>query len=715
MPKKQRDFSFEPNFITTIMHSLRRTLVLSIRCSAKFNLVIVFSMFTFVAMAQNKNDSTDTASLNEVTVTAFASGLKWKEVPASVAIINKQQLMRFDGTSLVPSLNTVAGVRMEERSPGSYRLSMRGSLLRSPFGVRNVKIYMDDVPLTDATGNTYLNLIDLNELTSVEVIKGPSSSFYGANTGGAVIMHTDEICGVDAGLSGGLFGLFKEYVSIKERTDKFYFGLQQSHTQSDGYRQQSALQRDIVQAKLKWRMSKTTSLSILGFYANLHYETPGGITQQQMDSLPKLARQPSGSIPGAVQQNAGVYNKTYFSAATFRSAFAKHFDNTTSFVFNHTDFRNPFITNYEKRKEYNYSGRTNFQYTLDKGKRFLLKANAGGELQYNNSFIRVYDNNAGGQGENQFKDRVYTTQYFLFAQVNITTGKWLLQAGLSSNNIRYRYNRISVDSAIYPLKKESGPIVSPRVGITYKLNKNVSLYASVAKGFSPPTLAEVLPSSGVFLEGLQPEFGWNYEAGIKGTAISNMLQYNLSVYYFALQDAIVRRNDANGAEYFVNAGGTTQKGAEFWLNANPIHRNKGLIQSLNIWNSFSLQPYHFDDYKLGSNDYSGNKLTGVPHTINVSGADIKFQHDYFINITFNYTSSISLNDAATVSAKPYHLLQLKLGKDFMFSKIKWKVFAGADNLLNEVYSLGNDINAFGGRYFNPAPARNYYGGIAVSL
>ena len=83
-----------------------------------------------------------------------------------------QNLLRYGGTSLVPAMNTVAGVGMEERSPGSYRLSIRGSLLRSPFGVRNIKIYIDDVPLTDATGNTYLNLLDPNHLQSAEIIKG---------------------------------------------------------------------------------------------------------------------------------------------------------------------------------------------------------------------------------------------------------------------------------------------------------------------------------------------------------------------------------------------------------------------------------------------------------------------------------------------------------------------------------------------------------------
>src|SRR3982750_1058709 len=91
--------------------------------------------------------------------------------------------------SLIPAFNAVAGVRMEERSPGSYRLSLRGSLLRSPFGVRDVKVYFDEIPLSDAGGNTYLNALDINSIRSVEVLKGPDGSLFGANSGGVVILR----------------------------------------------------------------------------------------------------------------------------------------------------------------------------------------------------------------------------------------------------------------------------------------------------------------------------------------------------------------------------------------------------------------------------------------------------------------------------------------------------------------------------------------------
>lgn len=715
-------FYFEPNYIATMQLSLRRTTFI---CNKHFNIllklvIVIFCSFIITSsFAQEKdsiNNETDTTSLQNVTVTAFASQGKWKDAPVSIAVVTKNNLQRYDLASLVPSMNTVTGVRMEERSAGSYRFSIRGSLLRSPFGVRNIKIYWDDIPFTDATGNTYLQLIDVNTVNSVEIIKGPSASFYGANTQGNVILHSDNYASTrkntfSAGLIGGSFGMLNEQAAWKYSGKNFVSNLQQGHLQNDGYRQQSALRRDVVQWNSKWNMSGKESLSFLAFYSNLHYETPGGITQHQMDSLPTLARQPAGPFSGAVEQHAGVYNKTFFAGTTLQSSFSKNLGNTTSLVFNHTDFKNPFITNYEHRSESNYSGRTDFHYTYQQTG-FKLQANAGAEIQYNDSYIRVYDNNKGIAGDVQYKDKVHTTQYFLFAQVNANIGsKLLLQGGVSRNELRYWYDRLTDSTIQYPLIKKAGPTVCPRFALSYALSKNISVFTTAAKGFSPPTLAEVRPSTGVIETGLQPEFGWNYEAGFKGAVIKNRLEFNTSFYYFELKHAIVRRTDSTGADYYVNSGGTIQKGVEVWLNAHIINNSKNFISVLNVWNSFSYQPYRFDDYVIGNSIYSGNKVTGVPRTINVSGVDVRSRNNYYANITFNYTSSIPLNDANTVYAKPYHLLQMKIGKQIILSKYIINVFAGADNLLNEVYSLGNDINALGGRYFNPAPERNYYAGV----
>ncbi|HRI22116.1 MAG TPA: TonB-dependent receptor plug domain-containing protein [Panacibacter sp.] len=452
---------------------LRRTLVRLLMPGGNAKLLICFAATLlpgFASYAQNADSasiSADSSSLQNVTVTAFAAHLKWKDVPASAAVLSKQNLQRFDGNSLVPAMNTVPGVRMEERSPGSYRLSVRGSLLRSPFGVRNVKVYWDDVPLTDATGNTYINLIDVSNLQSVEIIKGPSASFYGANTGGAIVLHSDDNIpykknSFNAAVSGGSFGLFSQQAGWRCGDKKFISNLQQSHIQNDGYRQQSALRKGVVKWNSKWNINANESLSFLAFYTDLHYETPGGLTQAQFDLDPKLASQPLGSFPGAVAKAAAVFNTTYFAGASLHSSLTKGLSNTTSFVINHSNFINPTTRNYEIRKEWNYSGRTDFSYRI-KGNGFAMQANAGGELQYNDSYIRDFSNVNGNADTIQLKDKIDVTQYFLFAQLNMNIGtRLLLQAGISRNDVRYWYDRMLDHTQEYPQIKKAGPTVSPR-------------------------------------------------------------------------------------------------------------------------------------------------------------------------------------------------------------------------------------------------------------
>ena len=122
-------------------------------------------------------------TLQEVTIRAYEANRPILQVPATVGLVMSSDLERFSNTSLVSAVNNLPGIRMEERSPGSYRFSIRGSSLRSPFGVRNVKVYWNDLPLTDPGGNTYLNQLDANSISQLEIIKGPGSSLYGAGTG----------------------------------------------------------------------------------------------------------------------------------------------------------------------------------------------------------------------------------------------------------------------------------------------------------------------------------------------------------------------------------------------------------------------------------------------------------------------------------------------------------------------------------------------------
>ena len=153
--------------------------------------LLFFFCVAVMSMAAQETISGDSAKILEaVVVRGYEQNRRLLEISAPVSVIGKPQLERFSNTSLLPAINTAAGVRMEERSPGSYRLNIRGSSLRSPFGVRNVKVYWNNIPFTDAGGNTYLNQLSFQNVNSIEIIKGPASSIYGAGTGGAVILKS---------------------------------------------------------------------------------------------------------------------------------------------------------------------------------------------------------------------------------------------------------------------------------------------------------------------------------------------------------------------------------------------------------------------------------------------------------------------------------------------------------------------------------------------
>src|SRR5690349_19120311 len=147
----------------------------------------LFAFTGVVNFAHAQQDST--RRLNEVTIRPYFTTQTLIRSTGAIGLIDSATLAKQSGNSFVSAANTIPGVRMEERSPGSYRLSIRGSLLRSPFGIRNIKIYLDDFPLTDAGGNSYLNALDVASASQIQILKGPQSSIYGANSGGVVLIQ----------------------------------------------------------------------------------------------------------------------------------------------------------------------------------------------------------------------------------------------------------------------------------------------------------------------------------------------------------------------------------------------------------------------------------------------------------------------------------------------------------------------------------------------
>ncbi len=392
------------------------------------------------------------------------------------------------------------------------------------------------------------------------------------------------------------------------------------------------------------------------------------------------------------------------------AALNEHFVLKSFLTGNHTSFTNPFITNYEKRGEANFGAGVNLVYQTQTAHSRFQWIN-GAEWLYNHSLISDFGNRNGVADTVQFKDDIYATQWFAFSQAQFSLNeKWVFTAGISLNNQSYKYKRLT-DPNPALVNKNIDRVLTPRLAVLYRLTNDVSLYMLAAKGFSPPAVAEVRPSDGNYYGNLNAEYGWNYEAGIKGELFDERLQFDVAAYFFSLQNAIVRRTNISGAEYFVNAGGTKQNGIEALIKYDIIKNRNRFITGCNLWSSYSYQPYSFADYQQSGVNYSGNAITGVPKNIWVSGMDINTRKGLYLNVSVNATSSLPLTDANDVFADAYTLVQMKMGYRCSKNSRQWHVFAGIDNLLNQNYSLGNDINALGKRYYNPATGRNVFAGI----
>ena len=690
--------------------------------------VFLTLFFSPAAEAQEStNRESDSAAWMEgVKVKGFETGRERMSVPASVAFIPRRDISRFGNNSLVPVLNLVPGVRMEERSPGSYRLSIRGSLLRSPFGVRNVKVYRGDIMLTDAGGNTYLNLLDLNALGGLEILKGPAGSVYGAGTGGVV-----DILPPDTSLksntqgrrtsaqlqsTGGGYGQYSGNLNLLMKGERFVWQLSAGRFASEGYRANSRMRRDYLQSDLRWNAGARHSLSAFLLLADLDYRTPGGLTKAQAAADPRQARPATPALPSAEAQRIGIRNRTAFLGLSDRFTISSNWQAVVSVTGSLTDFRNPFITNYERRGESNMGLRFKAVHTGE-WMGSPLSWVTGFEWQTGAYVIDSTGNRKGEPDGNLARDRVRARQSFLFSQLEWKPDERLLiHVGVSLNRFSYRLERVVGDPMRGVLNLDFNPQAAPRIALIYKPSKAVALHLSVSRGFSPPSVAEARPSAGGFATDLQAERGWSFESGLKTSLFRGRLRLDATAFVFNLRDAIVRRTNNAGAEYFLNAGGTRQKGVELAAQYLALNRaDGGFLRRMSLLASATFSEFRFDGYASNGVSYDGNRVTGVSPFVAAFGADWEFKGGFHLRHTWLYNGETPLNDANDETAPPTGVWHLRAGRRWDWKGMGLEVFVAADNPFGETYSSGHDINAFGRRYYNPSPLRFWQAGFVLSL
>jgi len=654
-------------------------------------------------------------ALTEVLVSSFESERPLLEQAAGIVRVTESDLYRFNETSIVQAFNTKPGIRIEERAPASYRVSIRGSSLRSPFGVRNVKVYWNGMPFTAPDGTTPLNMLDLSNIQNTEIIKGPAGSIYGAGNGGVISFTSKESIDenrIGADFSVGAFGLVRYRMGIDQKLENGGISVSYAKQNAEGYRDHTAMDREVLQVTGYFQPSKKQKLTTQILYSDLFYELPGALNATQVAENPRQAR------PGSAAQNASINQKSLYGTLSHDYRFNHNLDNKTSLYINTTDFENPFNLDYKKETQFGYGGRTSFTYD-DIWANVPVRLIAGGEYQLSKTSAQNFGNNGGKIDTIRFGDELLTSTAFLFQQLEAElSDRLLMTIGLSENFSRFTIARNidAINGVPSNAKRTFDPVIVPRVALSAKLNTNAAVYASISSGFSPPTIDEVRTNEGSINLDLEAEKGVNYELGYRSSFNKGRVNVDGSVFYFKLDETITTFVNEQGVVLFRNAGATNQKGIELLVDYALIRKQISFVQEVKVTHSFTGHYFKFVDFVKRDNDYSGNDLTGVaPHTL-VNQLDIKTKPGFYLNFTHQYVDDIPLNDANTVFQDSYHLMNSRVGwRGDVGKAFDLELYFGVENLTNVSYSLGNDLNPFGGRYFQPAATRNFYGGIKVGL
>ncbi|MDH5380789.1 MAG: TonB-dependent receptor plug domain-containing protein, partial [Cyclobacteriaceae bacterium] len=607
-------------------------------------------------------------------------------------------------------------------SNSSYRINIRGSSLRSPFDVRNVKVYWNGIPYTEAGGSTSFNLLDPSFFGNMEIIRGPSSSLYGAGNGGVILIDSKKEKGkfVEYGFTAGSFGFQKHNFAAGLPAGSGSHTIHFSNVKVDGYRNHSEMDRSTFEYNGLFSINSDQSIEANILYTDLFYEIPGGLNATQYEADPQQAR------PRSEESNASAKVKNLLMGLNYKNELSSNLTLNNSFYSVVHDFENPFILDYKREAQQGIGTRNTLQYQHDKGLA-KLKHTLGVEIQYSFTSARNYGNVAGVSDTLNFDDQIRNRQSVLFLQSEFQRENLHLTAGLSVNHLKYDIYRlwdVDLDST-YQFVRNFAPVITPRISALYNFGK-VSVYGVTGYGFSPPTLDEVRTNEGSLNTDIDAEKGVNYEIGTKAEILPD-LYVEFSAFYYQLKNTIVDYSSLRGTDLYRNSGSTDQKGVEISARYDLPNRKEFRLEN-SVYLSYTYHDFKFREYIINSNDYSGNYLPGIaPHTVSMTWNTTDKSGLYF-SAFYLYKDAIPLNNVNDVEANDFHLLNLKMGykkdvrmryhegaNNLVKTSDQLNVYVGINNTLDKKYSLGNDVNAFGGRYYQPAASRNFVVGVSYKL
>ena len=655
---------------------------------------IVF--FTIGVQAQNQS-ALATITLSEVALQAPKTETPRNQLPFSLSVQSVDEFQKiYQQLSLQEYLVAVPGLFTQNANnyAQDLRISLRGFGARAAFGIRGIKLIVDGIPETTPDGQGQLDNLPLGLLSSVEVLRGPSASLYGNASGGVLYLNTldqleNETIQLQSRLGAYGFQSYQLNTSLKgEKTDAL---LHINRTKTDGFRQNSGFEQTLFNTKIKHRLSSKSTLQLqLNYTDSPRAEDAGGITLEDTEADWIQARQRNvayDTYESVNQFKSGLrwqqdwgdqWNLDTYGFYTFRDFYGK------------LPFENGGIIDLT-RNYFGFGSRLN--YIQDKH-RWQIGIETAQQADQRDRYLNLN----GAQGSLSFSQLESFGSFGIYILDEVRWEKVLLRTSLRYDDLRLGADSVSED--------QTYQVLNPSVGLSYEVAPQQRLFANFSSSFETPALSELSanPSGaeGLNLE-LEPARALNYELGWKGLWAKTRMEAN--VFFIESTNEILpyELEAFSGRAFYRNAGATQRWGVEVF----------GSYQ----WEQWELQASMTQtQYRFTENNTSeGNTLPGIPNSQFFLQLGYTSLQNWQFQLTGEHIGSLYADTANAVQIEAFQKVRLQGGKTIALGNLELNLFAGINNLFDVRYFDNIRLNAFGGRYYEPAPGRNAFFGLSAAF
>ncbi|WP_375142150.1 TonB-dependent receptor family protein [Ideonella azotifigens] len=693
-------------------------------------------------LAQQVTEATPAAPVETVVITATRTEQRAFDVPASIDRIEGDDLrLGRAQVNLSESLGAVPGLQARDRQNYAQdtQISMRGFGARSTFGIRGVRLYVDGIPATLPDGQGQISNVELGSVGHIEVLRGPFSALYGNSAGGVINVFTDDGAGpprVGFSAGAGSDGARRVGVSASGSEGTLGYVLGASRFTTDGYREHSATERLLGNAKLSWKPDQDRKLTlVLNSVALPRAQDPLGLTRAQYEADPRGVDPVALSFDTRKRMNqtqGGVtYEQRIDPANTLQlMAYLGHRGTEQFQSIPVTTQANPLHPGGVIELSRDYRGgdlRWTHQTEALGGPLSLVAGLAYDTLAehrqgYQNFTGSGDDTVTGVRGalrRDEHND-VNNLDEYLQASWRFAPS-WTLNAGLRHSRVRFESRD---DYIVGTNPDDSGganyTATLPVLGLMFAASEQLHFYATAGRGFETPTLNELAYRSGGQTGlnfGLGAARSSSVEAGVKAR-VDGLGEFTAALFRTGTSNEIVTQTNQGGRATYQNAGATRRRGLELGWSQRFFGdlRAQVALSTLDAryrdgFATCAATPCSSATLQIPA----GNRLPGLARNTAfaaVSWAPLQGWHG---GAEARYVSRVFVNDANSDAAPGYATAAVNAG--YAVTAGAWQLdgFARIDNLFARRYVGSVIVNEGNSRFFEPAPGRTWWAGVSGSL